>query len=111
MPQPAQLVQRCWRVVWLVRVVRTPPSWTCPAVATMRPVTFDVHVQCDDDGPAGTAYSDVRQLFMSSQIGVRGRTPPAAAGDHRTFSWKNTDFGSAVWFMTWKMPLQLPPST
>ena len=35
--------------------------------------------RADEDGPAGTAYSDVRQLFMSSQIGVRGRTPPAAA--------------------------------
>src|SRR5581483_874507 len=101
----------CWPVVWLDSVVRSPPSCTWPAVERMRPVRFDVQVQCDDDGPAGTAYSDVRQLFMSSQIGVSGRIPPAAASDHRTLSRKNTDLGELPWFMTWKMPLQLPPST
>src|SRR5688572_30679144 len=101
----------CWPVVWFDSVVRTPPSWTCPAVERMRPVRFDVHVQCDECGPAGTAYSDVRQLFMSSQIGVSGFTPPAAASDQRILTWKKTVFGSALWFMTWKMPLQLPRST
>src|SRR5439155_537356 len=66
--------------------------------------------QCDEDGPAGTAYSDVWQLFMSSHSGVSGRIPPAAAGDHRTLRRKYTVCGSALWFMMWKMPLQLPLS-
>ena len=104
-------MQRCRPVVRFVSVVRIPPLWTCPPVETIRPVRFDIHVQCEDVGPAGTAYSDVRQLFMSSQIGVSGRIPPAAAGDHRTRSRKYTVFAEAEWFMTWKIPLQLPPST
>ena len=91
-------------------VVRIPPLWTWPPVETIRPVTFEAHVQCDEDGPAGTAYSDVWQLFMSSHSGVSGRIPPAAAGDHRTLRRKYTVCGSALWFMMWKMPLQLPLS-
>src|SRR5581483_11139379 len=111
LPQPAQLVHRCCPVVLFASVVRTPPLWTCPPVETMRPVSVDVHVQWEDDGPAGTAYSDVRQLFMSSQSGVSGRPPPAAAGDHRTRRRKYTVLAVAEWFMMWKMPLQFPLST
>jgi hypothetical protein len=103
-------VQRCSPVVEFVSVVRIPPSWTWPAVVRTRPVTFDVQDQCADDGPAGTAYSDVRQLFMSSHSGRTGRIPPAAAGDQRTLTRKYTVFGSALWFMMWNRPLQLPES-
>src|SRR4051794_9959470 len=95
----------CCPVVVLVRTVRTPPVWTCPPPATIRPLTGDVHDQCFDVGPAGASNSESRQLFSSSHNGVTGRIPGVEAGTQLTLNVNQTVFAVSEWFMMWKTPV------
>src|ERR1043165_8692990 len=95
----------CCPVVALVSTVRTPPVWTCPPPETMRPVRVDVHVQCLAVGPAGTSYSDDRQLFSGSHSGVTARTPGVESGSQFTLNVNQTRLVASEWFMMWNTPV------